>query len=228
MLALHRRLAEIGLQATAGYGFVLAGGYALSANGLGDRPSVDVDLFTNIPDPDRFAEATQRLRAGLLDSGLLVDELRVRPTFVDLRVSDPLTGECSDLQLGLDYRQYPPAQLAIGPVLDVRDAVASKMSALWSRGEARDYIDIDTVVESGRFTREEVLRLGDEVEVTAMDRRVLAARFRQAGRHDPSVHAGYAVDPGRRELIVARFAQWADVIDPPTAGPGGVSGQVAP
>lgn len=143
------------------------------------------------------------------------------------RVSDPVLGEYSDLQLGLDYRQYPPALLAIGPVLDVRDAVASKMSALWSRGEARDYIDIDTVVESGRFTREEVLLLGDEVEVKAMDRRVLAARFREAGRHDPSVYAGYAVDPERRELIVARFAHWADLIDPPTGGPGGVSRQVA-
>lgn len=45
MLPFHRRLAEIGLAAIAGFGFVLAGGYAISANGMGDRPSQDIDMF---------------------------------------------------------------------------------------------------------------------------------------------------------------------------------------
>lgn len=40
MLAFHRRLAEIGLKAIAEFGFVLAGGYAVSANGMGDRRNV--------------------------------------------------------------------------------------------------------------------------------------------------------------------------------------------
>ena len=57
MLRFHRRLAEIGLAATSDLGFVLAGGYAISANGMGDRPSEGVDLFTNRPDPDQFAVA---------------------------------------------------------------------------------------------------------------------------------------------------------------------------
>lgn len=55
MLPFHRRLAEIGLSAISDFGFVLAGGYAISANGMGNRPSEDVDLFTNRPDPNQFA-----------------------------------------------------------------------------------------------------------------------------------------------------------------------------
>ncbi len=44
-------LARIGLAATQGYGFALAGGYALAAHGLVDRATEDVDLFTNHLDP---------------------------------------------------------------------------------------------------------------------------------------------------------------------------------
>jgi hypothetical protein len=44
----HRRLAEIALEAAGGpFGLALAGGYAVRAHGMGDRPSGDVDLFTD-------------------------------------------------------------------------------------------------------------------------------------------------------------------------------------
>jgi hypothetical protein len=42
----HRRLAKIGLAAAGRYGFALAGGYAVQAHGILQRPSEDVDLFT--------------------------------------------------------------------------------------------------------------------------------------------------------------------------------------
>jgi hypothetical protein len=214
MFPFHERLARLGLEATAEYGFVLAGGYAVSANGMGNRPSKDVDLFTNIPDPARFAEAVDRLRAVLAASGLVVDDNRIRPTFVDLRVTDPETRDTSDLQLGIDFRQYPPAQIGIGPVLDARDAVAGKMSALWSRGEARDFVDVDTVVASGCFTRNEILELADQCEAAPIHRGLLAERFREAGRHDASVYANYGVDEDHRQRLVASFSSWADEIQP--------------
>ncbi|WP_329259549.1 nucleotidyl transferase AbiEii/AbiGii toxin family protein [Actinoallomurus sp. NBC_01490] len=43
----HRRLAQIGLAAAAEHGFALAGGYAVQAHGILQRPSEDVDLFTS-------------------------------------------------------------------------------------------------------------------------------------------------------------------------------------
>lgn len=213
MLPFHRRLAEIGLAAIAEFGFVLAGGYAISANGMGDRPSEDVDLFTNRADPDQFATAVSRLRDAYVATGLHVENGRLRPTFAEFDVTDPTTGEASSVQLGLDFRAFPPATLDIGPVLDARDAVGSKMSALWSRGEARDYIDIDTVVQSRQFTRDEVLAIADQFEAEPLDRHTLALRFREAGRHDERAFARYGVDDHRRSRIVANFADWADEID---------------
>lgn len=136
----HRRLAVVALRVLEPYGFVLAGGYAISAHGMGARPSMDVDLFTASTDPQRFNEAVARLRSALAGAGLVVTDNRMRPLFADLAVADPISGESSDLQLGMNYREYPPHVVEIGPVLDVRDAVAGKMSALWSRGEARDFI----------------------------------------------------------------------------------------
>ena len=42
----HERIARIALAAGARFGLALAGGYAVSAHGMGNRPSGDVDLFT--------------------------------------------------------------------------------------------------------------------------------------------------------------------------------------
>ena len=42
--------------------------------------------------------------------------------------------------------------LAIGPVLHPDDAVANKVCALFYRAQARDYIDVDAVFRSGRYT----------------------------------------------------------------------------
>lgn len=66
MLPFHRRLAEIGLAAFSEFGFVLAGGYAISANGMGDRPSEDVDMFTNRADPDQFDAAVDATRRAVI------------------------------------------------------------------------------------------------------------------------------------------------------------------
>jgi Nucleotidyl transferase AbiEii toxin, Type IV TA system len=211
---MHQRLAAIGLGAAEQYGFVLAGGYAISAHGMGDRPSMDVDLFTNQAGPERFDEAVDRVQAAFRAAGLQVEDKNRAPLFADMCVSDPVTGEASDIQLGMNYREFPPATIELGPVLDPRDAVAGKMSALWSRGEARDYIDIDIVLGSGRFTREDVLALADEQEATPMDRPVLAGQFRGAGRWPAGEYARYEVDAGRRSVIIERFAAWAEEIDP--------------
>jgi hypothetical protein len=49
--------------------------------------------------------------------------------------------------------------MAIGPVLHPDDAVANKVCALFGRAEVRDYVDVDAVVASGRYAKEELLDL---------------------------------------------------------------------
>jgi hypothetical protein len=161
-----------------------------------------------------------RIPQGRHKAGLDIEDNRLGPTFADLRVTDPNTGESSDIQLGVNYRAFPPTRIEMGLVLDVRDAVAGKMSALWSRGEVRDFIDIDAVVQSGRFTRQDVLVVGDQQEALPMDRRMLAERFRSLD--DPRLEhvygakqfTNYGVDAAGRAEIVRRFAQWANEIGP--------------
>ena len=214
MLPFHERLARIGLEALERHGFVLAGGYAISTNGIGDRPSADVDLFTNVYEPGLFEISVARLRTAFLDAGLSVHDNLIGRTFADFSVTDGATQETSSIQLGVNYREFAPARFEIGPVLDVRDAVAGKMSALWSRGEARDYIDIDAVVQSGRFSRAEVLAIGDRQEALPFDRVMLAERFRAARSMRPAEFEAYEVGPVWRAEIVERFRDWADEIDP--------------
>ena len=53
----HERIAKTALAAGARYGLALAGGYAVSAHGMGNRPSGDVDLFTSWQHRGEFADA---------------------------------------------------------------------------------------------------------------------------------------------------------------------------
>ena len=54
MNELQDRLARVGLDVLAEYGFALAGGYALQAHQLVDRMSEDVDMFTDQFDANDF------------------------------------------------------------------------------------------------------------------------------------------------------------------------------
>ncbi len=213
MKPFHERLARIGLEAIGRYGFVLAGGYALSANGIGDRPSADVDLFTRDMSPEVFARAASDLMSALQATGLTVSVINTGNLFLNIHITDPSSDDTSDLQLGFDVRDFPPRQLAVGPVLDLRDATANKMGALYGRGEVRDFIDVDAVVESGAFTRDEILALGDSKEYLPMDRQILAQRMRSLSGVEPHQFEAYLVNEKRRTSIVSRFMEWADDIE---------------
>ena len=52
--------------------------------------------------------------------------------------------------------------LNIGPVLHRDDAVANKVTALYSRAQARDYIDVHAALASGQYSGETLLRLAIE------------------------------------------------------------------
>lgn len=97
---------------------MLAGGYAISANGIGDRPSADVDLFTNVYEPSLFEISVAKLRAAFLEAGMSVHDNLIGRTFADFSVTEDATRETSSIQIGVNYRESAPARFAIGPVLD--------------------------------------------------------------------------------------------------------------
>ena len=61
----HERIAKIALGAGARYGLALAGGYAVSAHGMGNRPSGDAGLFTSWQHRGEFPELGARYRFAL-------------------------------------------------------------------------------------------------------------------------------------------------------------------
>ncbi|MBG0563179.1 hypothetical protein [Actinoplanes aureus] len=86
----HRELAEIALRAPGGgYGLALAGGYAVREHGMGNRPSGDVDLFTDWQRRADFPAAADLVIEALTDNGFVVDVLARADTFARLLVSRP-------------------------------------------------------------------------------------------------------------------------------------------
>ncbi|MFF8729160.1 hypothetical protein ACF073_22065 [Streptomyces sp. NPDC015171] len=117
----------------------LAGGYALQAHGLLQRPHANVDFATE------SAEPTPRLATALHDA--LVSrghETAVRdadPLSAHLTVTDPPTGTTVLLALHKETFWSPPVLTPYGPTLCLEDAVGTKIRALYDRGLAVDLID---------------------------------------------------------------------------------------
>ena len=153
------RFVRIGLDILAEYGFVLAGGYALQAHQLVDRMSEDVDLFTDRWDSDEFGRAVEAVSKAYRRDGLEVTVVRQAETFARLQVIDPRSGKVGTVDLAADFRDREPVSLSVGPVLAEHDAVASKVATVFSRGKARDYLDLAGILESGRFSRAQLMTL---------------------------------------------------------------------
>ncbi|MCZ7421213.1 nucleotidyl transferase AbiEii/AbiGii toxin family protein [Verrucosispora sp. WMMA2121] len=120
----HERLARTGLAAAERYGFALAGGYAVQAAGLLERPSEDVDLFTAWDRRNEFTAAVAAVVNAYRNDGLTVETERQYDTFARLAVTDGV--RVSKVELGVDWRANEPILMAIGPVLHPDDAVANR------------------------------------------------------------------------------------------------------
>jgi hypothetical protein len=213
--AFHQGLARIGLDAGERYGFALAGGYAVQAAGFLKRPTEDIDLFTAWERRADFETAARAIVDAYLAAGLSVEAERRHDTFTRLTVSDGV--QTAKVELGVDVRANEPVRISIGPVLHPDDAVANKMRALYERAHARDFIDIDAVLRSGRYDRSMLLRLVERSDIT-FDRSVFADALAQAEQLDAADFAQYGLVGEDLDGLRHRFALWrAELLD--TAGP---------
>jgi Nucleotidyl transferase AbiEii toxin, Type IV TA system len=201
----HERLARTGLAVAERYGFALAGGYAVQAAGLLMRPTEDIDLFTAWERRAEFEAAAAAVLEAYLAEGLSVETERRHDSFIRLTVSD---GErTAKVELAVDSRANEPIHMTLGPVLHPDDAVANKMNALYQRAFARDFIDIDAAIQSGRYDRATLLRLAERLEV-GFDRRVFAEALGQAQYLDPDDFAEYGVTGPHLNELRDRFEAW--------------------
>jgi Nucleotidyl transferase AbiEii toxin, Type IV TA system len=204
----YLRLAEIGLNVAGRYGFALAGGYAVQIHGILIRPSEDIDLFTAWDRRDEFAAAVGAVVEAFTAHGYTVAVTQQFETFAQLAVTDPERANLPyKVELAANWRAQPPVVMDIGPVLHPDDVVAGKMSALFTRAEPRDFLDVDAAVTSGRYSRERLCELAEEADA-GFDRRILADLFAVLDRYPNRRFASYGVSDEHMAALRARFAEW--------------------
>jgi predicted nucleotidyltransferase component of viral defense system len=211
MHPLHERAARIGLAATGRFGFALAGGYAVQAHGFLSRQSEDVDLFTVADAPGHFDDAVAVAVAAYRDAGFDVAVTLLRPTFARLILTDT-DGEQVRIEFAVDWRSHAPVTLSIGPVLHADDAVANKVTALFGRGEVRDYIDVAAVLRSDRYSRDDLIRLASNADA-GFDVAMFAEALRAIQRLPDRAFAVHNLDPAQIADVRSIILDWASQLD---------------
>ena len=207
-VAVQREVTRIALAGVDG--FALAGSGAIREHGMIDRPTEDVDLFTTSQDVTEFSAAVDQVSEQLRAGGFTVDQTRRAAQFARLHV---VTGDGRqvDVDLGVDWRQDDPVQLEVGPVLSLADAVGNKVSALYSRGEPRDYLDVDAIRRSGRFSDEQLVAAAAERDA-GFEVGMFADQLTAVSRIRLRDVRAYGVTADQLEDIKTRSVQWSDTL----------------
>jgi hypothetical protein len=205
---LFRDVARIALTVATKHGFVLGGGVAWLVNGLVDRPTEDVDLFTDTA--GGVDAAAGEVVAALTAAGYRV----VREEGDDLfdGMSDDLqeflvAAETRALRLTLCRldRRNAPVVMDLGPVMHLDDLVATKVAALVSRREVRDYIDVAAALE--RYPLQRILELAHAAD-PALEPADIADAGRYLDRLDDARFVLYGMSREQIGQLRERLAEW--------------------
>jgi hypothetical protein len=210
---LHREVAAIALRAAARHGFALAGGNALIAHGIVDRFTEDVDLFSD--QEAGVQAAAQAVEAALREAGFGIIPRDQSSGLEDIfegmgeglaewTVTAP-GGQETILQMAYFDRSRGPVSMDVGPVLDLEDVAGSKVCALASRVEPRDYIDTAAALE--RFSAEQLIIFARRLD-PGLTRRDFTDAARQLDRMPDGVFARYGLGPADVARLRDQFAAW--------------------
>jgi hypothetical protein len=204
----YRDVARVALAVATKHGFVLGGGVAWLVNGLVDRPTEDVDLFTDTA--GGVSAAAGEVTAALTAAGYRVMREQGDELFAgmdeDLR-EFVVAGPHRALRLTLCRldRHRAPVVMDLGPVMHLDDLVATKVAALVNRREVRDYIDVAAALE--RYPLDRVLELAAAAD-PALDPADVADAGRYLDRLDDTRFALYGLDPAAIAALRARLTAW--------------------
>jgi hypothetical protein len=210
---LHHQVTAIVLRAAARHGFALGGGNALIAHGVIDRPTEDVDLFTN--EDDGVTLAAEAAEAALRAAGFEAERQDKTAGLADVfdGMGDGLAewiitapgGRQMMLQMAYFDRDRRPVIMDVGPVLDLDDVVGSKVCALASRVEPRDYVD--TAAALDRYTVDQLISFAKGLDPGLTDQ-----DFADAGRrldHLPdTMFTRYGLNPQDVAHLREQLAPW--------------------
>jgi Nucleotidyl transferase AbiEii toxin, Type IV TA system len=210
---LQREVATIALRAAARHGFALAGGNALIAHGVIDRPTHDVDLFSN--QETGVAAAADVVEGALREAGFLAERLNSIGELDDIFegagegiaewiITAP-GGQQTMLQMAYFDRTRGPVTMDVGPVLDLDDLAGWKLVALLNRAEPRDYID--TAAALDHYTVSQLIRFAKRLD-PGLEDRDFADAGRRLDRMPDRVFAVYKLDRHDIIRLRKRFADW--------------------
>ncbi|MEV5412568.1 hypothetical protein AB0K60_27505 [Thermopolyspora sp. NPDC052614] len=97
--------------------------------------------------------------------------------------------------------------LEIGPVLHPDDAVAGKMDALFNRWAPRDFLDVQAILSSGRYTTEDLLAIAKEHN-PGFDRAMFAEALSYLSRIPDRDFLVYGVTPDYIAAMRSRLDDW--------------------
>jgi hypothetical protein len=210
---LHRSVAAITLRASAPHGFALAGGNALIAHGITDRPTQDVDVFSD--EQGGVEAAADAVEDALQDAGFQAERRGDTDGLADIFygmgeglaewiVTGP-GGEQMMLQMAYFDRTRSPVIMDVGPVLDLEDVVGGKVCALASRAEPRDYLDTAAALE--RYSIDQVISFARRLDPGLTDRDFADAGTRLDQWGD-GVFRAFGLAPREVVSLRKRFAAW--------------------
>ncbi|MEU8226849.1 nucleotidyl transferase AbiEii/AbiGii toxin family protein [Kribbella sp. NPDC048915] len=211
----HERATRIALDALRDKGFALAGGNALTQHGIGSRPSDDIDLFTNQMNTD-VGETLTDVRAAFAEQGYSTETIRQSEHHSRIEVARG--AEKAQIDFGKDFRSKPPVESEVGPVISVEDAVGSKVGSIYTRGEAKDFVDVDAAMRAG-YSTDHLLQLADAREASPIDRPMFAELLDNAQRIPDAEYAKYGLDAEQTAGLKERMGAWANQIRTREANP---------
>jgi hypothetical protein len=210
---LQREVATIALRAAARHGFALAGGNALIAHGIVDRPTDDVDLFSD--QEAGVAAAAEVVEAALRTAGFQAERQDITGGLGEVfyGMGDGLAewiitapgGQQTMLQLAYFDRRHRPVTMDVGPVLALEDLAGSKVCALASRVEPRDYVDTAAALQ--RYTVHQLIGFAKRLD-PGLEDRDFADAGRQLDRMPDGLFARYGLNPEDVARLRQQFARW--------------------
>lgn len=207
-LDVQRDITRIALGRTGGEdGFALAGSGAIREHGIIDRPTQDVDLFTTSAHLKRVDKSAERVQEDLRAAGYTVTVDRMSPEFARLNVRSA-DGYSTEVDFGIDWRRNAPVVLDVGPVLGLEDAVGSKTIAVYSRGEARDFLDLDAIRVAGSFSDDDLLEAATQRD-PGFAREIFVGQLELVRRITIEEVQDYGVGTDQLAAIKDRLTDWA-------------------
>jgi hypothetical protein len=210
---LQREVATIALRTAGRHGFALAGGNALIAHGIIDRPTDDVDLFSD--QETAVSAAADAVEGALRAAGFEAERRDQSGGLEDIfyGMGEGLAewiitapgGQQTMLQMAYFDRTRGPVTMDVGPVLDLEDLAGSKVCALASRVEPRDYVDTAAALQ--RYTVDQLISFARRLD-PGLEARDFADAGTQLDRMPDGLFTRYGLSPEDVARLRAQFAVW--------------------